>query len=136
MSAEDGTIVAAGDRIFDELYDQVYTQIEHLANRGSLNLSTIDELIKIAMETVEFISSNRSKLSGTQKSEMAKNVIVDIIQDLADRKKLNKDTAKQIIAAMEIMGPTMFKLIVMAYKGALDLGTRVTAKVKTKCGCM
>jgi hypothetical protein len=131
-------LVNEADRIFDELYEQVYTQIEFLTKRGALNIGTIDELIKIAMETVEFISSNRSKLSGTQKSEMARNVIIDILRDLAKKKKIDKQTADDIIAAINLIGPAVFKLIILAYKGAIQLGTHVKNKVKKGCatGCM
>lgn len=122
-----------GVDIIDEAYDQVYAQIENLVRHGSLDLGNVDDLIKSAMEVVEFLSTNIN-MTGTQKAEIAKGVIVRVIDDLKKKKKIEKELADGIIQGINLIGPVVFKLIIMADKGKFSFLHPKNKKGK-KGGC-
>lgn len=110
-----------GDDIFVAVYNQVYNQIEFIAKKKALDVSNLDEVIKVTMEAIDFLSNDVKTLSGTQKSEIARQVIVAILKDLIKRKKLKEEVGQGIIAGVQLLGPTIFKLVALASKGMINL---------------
>lgn len=124
------------DSEFFEVYENVYDQIHHMINNGGLDISNIDELIKSAMEAVEAVSEMKDeKLSGTRKAEIVKSVITQVVSHLGEEGTMDPAMAKKIVDGINTIGPVMFKLIVMADKGQLNLGNikQVISKVTQGC---
>jgi hypothetical protein len=110
-----------GDKAFFAVYQRVYDQINHIVEDGSLDFSNVDVLIKAGMEAVDFVSADRSPaLSGTEKAEICKKLIVHVLQDLGEKGKIPKDICDKVVLAVNTLGPVMFKLIIMASKGQFD----------------
>lgn len=109
------------DDLFVAIYDRVYGQIDYLVRNKSLDLSNVDELIKVTMETIDFISSEGKYLSGTQKGEIAKQVVIAIIKDLIKKKKIDSALGNNILLAVDFLGPAIFKLVALASKGMINL---------------
>ena len=124
------------DQEFFDVYEIVYDHIHHMISNGGLDLSSIDELIKESMEAVEAVSKLREeKLTGTRKAELAKSVIVQVLTHLGENGTMDKDLSQKIVSGINTVGPVMFKLIIMADKGQLNLGNiKETVKNVTQ-GC-
>lgn len=127
------------DENFVEVYKIVFDQINVMIKQGGLTMTNIDELIKAGMEAVETVSSlHETPLSGTQKAELAKNVIVSVLQHLGEKEVMDKNLSDGLVTAVETLGPVMFKLIVLAFKGKMSLGNGANDKSSTTCctGCV
>ncbi len=109
------------DDIFTVIYDKVYGQIEYLVRNKSLDFSNVDDLFRATMEAVDYVSNEGRYLSGTQKGAIAKQVIISILEDLIKDKKLEKELGRNIILAVDFLGPAVFKLITLASKGMINL---------------
>lgn len=124
------------DSEFFEVYENVYDQVHYMIKHGGLDISNLDELVKSAMEAVEAVSDLREeKLTGTRKMELAKSVIVQVIKHLGETGNMDSDLAKNIVAGINMIGPVMFKLIVMADKGQFNLGHVKETLKKATQGC-
>ena len=126
--------IEKGDDLIMVIYDQIYNHIAYIIRNGQLDLSNLDELIKAAMETVEYLGQSKS-LSGTQKAEIARQVIIEVIEDLQEKGKIEKKIADGIIQAIQVMGPVMFKLIIMADKGQFDFIHQAVSSWCAPGGC-
>src|SRR4051812_17301559 len=106
--------VDTGDKVFFAVYQKLYDQISHIVDDGSLDFNNVDILIKSAMESVDFVSTDRTPpLGGTEKAEIAKKLIVNVLQDLGEKGKIPKDICDKVVLAVNTLGPVMFKLIIM-----------------------
>lgn len=127
--------LSSGDQILYDVYKQLYSQISNLVDGGGIDFSNVDLLIKASMEAVDFVSSTKNPpLDGMAKAEIAKKLIIRVLQDLTSKGKIPKDIGDKVVMAIEVIGPVMFKLIVMATKGQFDLNHLLNIDV-TSCGC-
>ena len=111
-----------GDQVLFDVYSRLYDQINHIIADGNIDFSNLDLLIKASMEAVDFVSSQKTPpLDGTAKSELAKKLIVKVIQDLTDKEKIPKDIGDKIVLGINLLGPVIFKLVIMASKGQFNL---------------
>ena len=123
------------DDVFVDIYNLVYKEIDSLVTRGTLDFSNLDELYKIAMETVEFISQSKT-MSGTRKSEIAKQVIIRVLEDLRDKGKIPEDVADPIIASVDMFAGTVFKMIIAVSKGKWNVQNTAGGDPQPGCcGC-
>ena len=131
----DKSAVDGGDKVFFAIYQRVYDQINHLVSDGSLDFSNVDLLIKAGMEAVDYISADRvPAMSGTEKAELCKKLIVSVLQDLGEKGKIPKDICDKIVLAVNTLGPVMFKLIIMASKGQFNFAHLFGADGTGCCG--
>lgn len=122
------------NKVFFAVYQRVYEKINNTVQDGAFDFNNVDILIKAAMEAVDFISTSQSPpMSGTEKAEIAKKLIVSVLQDLGEKGKIPKDISDKIVLAVNTLGPIMFKLIVMATKGQFSLSHLFGADGKPGC---
>lgn len=113
---------STGDQVLFEVYTRLYDQISHIVDDGSIDFSNLDLLVKSAMEAVDFVSSQKQPpIDGTAKCEIAKKLIVKVIQDLTTKGKIPKNIGDDIVIGVNLMGPVIFKLVIMASKGQFNL---------------
>jgi hypothetical protein len=124
-----------GDKVFFAVYQRVYEQISDIVSDGTLDFTNVDILIKAGMEAVEYVAQDRvPPMSGTEKAEICKKLVVSVLRDLGDRKVIPKDISDKIILSVNILGPVMFKLIAMATKGKISINNMFTnADGTSKC---
>jgi len=112
---------STGDKVFFAVYQRLYDQINYIVEEGSLDFSNVDVLIKAGMEAVDFVSAARTPvLSGTEKAEICKKLIVSVLRDLSEKGKIPKDICDKVVLAVNTLGPVMFKMIIMASKGQFN----------------
>ncbi len=123
-----------GDKVFFAVYQRVYEQISDIVSDGALDFTNVDILIKAGMEAVEFVAAERTPpMSGTEKAEICKKLIVAVLRDLGERGVIPKDICDKIVLAVNMLGPVMFKLIVMATKGKIGINNMVGGDGPSKC---
>lgn len=124
-----------GNKVFFAVYKRVYDQINSIVEDGNLDFTNVDILVKAAMEAVDFISSARNPpLSGTEKAEIAKKLIVSVLQNLSEKGKIPRDICDKVVLAINTLGPIMFKLIIMASKGQFNFSHLFGADGTGCCG--
>jgi hypothetical protein len=131
---------ATGDQVFFDVYQRVYDQINHIVADGSLDLGNLDMLIKAGMEAVDFVSASRTPaLGGTEKAEIVKKLTVAVLKDLASKGKIPQNICDDIVLGVNLLGPVIFKLVIMASKGQFNLthlfGADGTGCCGAKSGC-
>jgi len=126
-----------GDKIFFAVYQRIYEQISDIVSDGALDFTNVDILIKAGMEAVEFVAQDRvPPMSGTEKSEICKKLIVAVLRDLGDRGVIPKDISDKIVLSVNLLGPVMFKLIAMATKGKIGINNIFTNDDGTSKCCI
>jgi hypothetical protein len=75
-------------------------------------------------------------MSGTEKSEICKKLIVAVLRDLGDRGVIPKDISDKIVLSVNLLGPVMFKLIAMATKGKIGINNIFTNDDGTSKCCI
>ena len=129
----DPTAVSQADKVFTDLYTILYREIEGTIKRGALKIDNLDEVFRITMELVEWHSTYKGKLSGTQKSEIGRQLIVKIIKDLVKRKKVDPSVGRDAVAAINLLAPVIFKIACLAQKGGIAIGEFVKRKTAKCC---
>ena len=110
------------DVVFNKVYDAVYNQVLDLVDDGKPDMGTVMELIKVSMEVIESIGSmQETPLSGYEKSQLAKNVIKHIIEDLAKKNLIDKDLSSMFLAGVDLFAPIIFKLVIDATLGHINV---------------
>lgn len=116
---------------FADLFDKVVATVDGFLSGGALDLSNIDEVIKETMEAVE-LYGRAQQWSGTKKANIAKAIVLHVIDTIEARGKIDARTGDNLKVAATLMLPVIFKLVVLAADGKIAVA-KLIDEAKAKC---
>jgi hypothetical protein len=131
VEEEDVDLLEDMDADMRDAYDIVYAQIEDIVSDGMVGEDNIAWIIKAVMEAVDAISIF-AEWDGPKKASKGKLLIKHIIKDLHAKGKVNDDTYRKLMSALNILSLAMFTIGVLGDKGKI-LFQHVKSGIQRAC---
>lgn len=110
------------DQIIADIYSDMSTMIDAYLKNRSFDFTLLGEIIRISMESLdEFNAEFGNPFTSPKKSEVAKDLVIFILDDLAYKNRIDAKFKSEIVLSLDILYPILFRLIIMADKGEFNL---------------
>lgn len=120
--------------LFKETYDKFATLIHKLIKGEGIDYENAIVLVKHAMEIVEDVRENGAELTGAEKSDLAIELLIHVINDLENKDRINPKVAQMLrVILLTPLGPKLiFGIGALASKLKLAIN-KGYQKLKEKC---
>lgn len=115
--------MADQDQVLQDVYRLVSDNLANFVNgTPQITAANFDEIIKTVMEVIDTFSTGQlSSLTATRKSELGKEVLKLLVNDLGKRGKIGAESQQFWLTVIDYASPMIFKLVVLADKGLIAI---------------